>query len=244
MRLRNAATAADTDLEGNPFAEPRPRVSVARGATDAVPVDFGIGGSRGTTLLGRAALDAARKLRAALALPHEGAVRVTGTGEFFIQPGDAVWLNFGAYGVEVSVDRETGAPTLHDVVFVADCGTIINPIGHRGQIDGGFLMGLGSALSEELEFEDGRIVNSALSDYKLPTQRDMPPFRVITLEHGDGPGPFGARAAGEFNAAGVAPAIANAVAAACGARLDRLPLTAERIYTALRASSANRRDEH
>jgi CO/xanthine dehydrogenase Mo-binding subunit len=61
----------------------------------------------------------------------------------------------------------------------------------------------------------------------------MPPFRVICLEPGDGPGPYGARAAGEFNTAGVAPAIANAIAAACGVRLDVLGLTAERIYDAL-----------
>jgi CO/xanthine dehydrogenase Mo-binding subunit len=312
LRLRNAATAGDTDLEGNPFADPRPRellealreamnwttpapagrgrgialtaqhflggttslaatalpngdivvdtgstepgagmytiiqrliaaeldldpvrVSVRRGATDAVPLDFGMGGSRGTILLGNAALDAAGKLRAALAQPHEGPVRVVGVGEYLITPGDPVWLNFGAYGVELSVDRETGATTLHDVVFVADCGTVISPISHQGQIDGGFLMGLGSALTEELQFADGRIINAALSDYKLPTQCDMPPFRVILLEPSPGPGPFGAKAAGEFTTAGVAPAVANAIAAACGVRLDRLPLTAERIYEAL-----------
>jgi CO/xanthine dehydrogenase Mo-binding subunit len=312
LRMRNAATDDDTDLEGNPFAQPRPRellavlrdamnwttpppagrgrgvaltaqhflggttslaatafpngtiavetgsmepgvgmftviarviaaeldidplrVSVRRGATDTVPFDHGMGGSRGTMLLGNAALDAARKLRAALALPHEGPVRVIGVGEYLIQPGDPVWLNFGAYGVEVSIDPQTGQPTLHDVVFVADCGTIINPIAHRGQIDGGFLMGLGSALTEGLQFEDGRIVNAALSDYKLPTMHDMPPFRVITLEPGNGPGPFGARGGGGVTTAGVAPTSANTPAAACGVRLDQLPLTAERIYMAL-----------
>jgi carbon-monoxide dehydrogenase large subunit len=314
VRLRNAAGPADTDLDGNPLAEPRPRevlgalrdalrwdtpppagrgrgvaltalhaamdgwtnlrvttqpdgallvetgsteygvgtftviqrvlaaelgldparIAVVQGATDAAPWDFGMGGSRGTLLLGRAALDAARKLREALAQPHAGAVTVEGEGKFLSQPGDPVWQNFGAYGFEVSVDAETGALTVHDAVFVADVGTILNPVGHRGQIDGSFLMGLGSALSEELHYdEDGRLLNPALSDYKLPCQRDMPPFRVVELPPGDGAGPFGARAAGEFATHGVAPALANAVAAACGARIDRLPLTAERIYDAL-----------
>jgi len=214
------------------------RVRVTRGATDTAPWDPGIGGSKGTMLLGRAALDAAHKLQVALALPHDGPVTVTGEGAFVLGPGENMWLNFGAYGVELSVDRETGTLTLHDVVFVADIGTIVNPIAHRGQIDGGFLMGLGVALTEELVLEDGRIVNIALSDYKLPTQRDMPPFRVIELQPGDGPGPYGARAAGEMNTAGVAPAIANAVAAACGVRVDRLGITAERIYDALHAGAA------
>ncbi|HEY5350736.1 MAG TPA: molybdopterin cofactor-binding domain-containing protein, partial [Candidatus Lustribacter sp.] len=222
--------AAELGVEPN-------RITVTRGATNAVPWDPGIGGSKGTLLLGRAALDAARKLRAALALPHDGPVKVTGEAEYMHQHGDPIWLNFGAYGVDLSVDRDTGTVTIHDVVFVADVGTIINPLAHRGQIDGGFMMGFGSALTEELQIEDGRLVNIALSDYKLPTQRDIPPFRVIMMEPGDGPGPYGARAAGEFNVAGVAPAIANAVAAACGVRLDRLGLTAERIYEALQGQA-------
>ena len=94
--------------------------------------------------------------------------------------------------------------TIHDVTFVADVGAIINPVAHQGQIDGGFLMGLGHALTEELVVEDGRIVNLLLSEYKLPCQLDMPPFHSINLEPDGGPGAYGARAAGEFNTAGVA----------------------------------------
>jgi CO/xanthine dehydrogenase Mo-binding subunit len=217
------------------------RISVKRGTTETAPWDPGIGGSKGTLLLGQAAIDAGKKLRAALALPHSGPVQVTGEFEFVHKPGDPLWVNFGAYGVDLSVDRETGALTIHEIVFVADVGTIINPIAHRGQIDGGFLLGLGHTLTEELYIEDGRIVNIALSDYKLPCQRDMPPFRAIMLQPGDGPGPYGARAVGEMNSAGVAPAIANAVAAACGVRLDRLSITAERIHAALQAQAAEAR---
>ena len=97
-------------------------------------------------------------------------------------------LNFGAYGADVSIDAETGTIKVNEIVFIADVGQIINPIAHQGQIDGGFLMGLGSALTEEIVLEDGRIVNPALSDYKLPTQRDMPPFRVIQLPADRRPG--------------------------------------------------------
>jgi CO/xanthine dehydrogenase Mo-binding subunit len=224
------------------------RVRVTRGATNSVPFDPGIGGSKGTGILGRAALDAAAKIRArcvelgvdarswddaARALAPDAPFAFDAEGSVGHGPGDPMYLNFGAYGVELSVDRETGQIAIHDVVFVADVGAIINPVAHRGQIDGGFLMGLGSALTEELRIEDGKLVNIALSDYKLPTQRDMPPFRVISLEPGDGPGPYGARAAGEFNTAGVPPAIANAIEAACGVRLNVLGLTAERLYERL-----------
>jgi CO/xanthine dehydrogenase Mo-binding subunit len=66
----------------------------------------------------------------------------------------------------------------------------------------------------------------------------MPPFRVISLEPGDGPGPYGARAAGEMNTSGVAPAIANAIKNAVGVRIDKLAITAERIFDALQEQTA------
>jgi carbon-monoxide dehydrogenase large subunit len=148
-------------------------------------------------------------------------------------PDTPEYNDFVAYAVEVTVDTETGAFTIDDVVMSADVGAIINPVAHRGQLDGGFVFALGSAITEELCLEDGRIVNPSLADYKLPTMRDVPPYRVALIEQTTGPGPFGARGAGEVNLSGVAPAIANAVFAACGARITTLPITAERIYAAL-----------
>jgi CO/xanthine dehydrogenase Mo-binding subunit len=142
--------------------------------------------------------------------------------------------NFCAYAIEVTVDRDTGAYTIDDVLMVADVGTIINPIAHQGQLDGGFMMSIGTATMEELHVEDGRITNLSFADYKMPTMRDIPPFRTVLIRETSGPGPFGARAAGELNLSGVAPAIANAVARACGARIHTMPITAERIYYALR----------
>jgi CO/xanthine dehydrogenase Mo-binding subunit len=142
-------------------------------------------------------------------------------------------MNYCAYGVELSVDEETGALRIHQVTMVADVGTIINPLGHRGQLEGGFMMGLGHALTEELYLENGRILNPTLAEYKLPCQLDMPPLRIIELAPDDGPGPYGARSVGEFNIAGVGPAIGNAIKAACGVRLRALSFTADRIYDAL-----------
>jgi CO/xanthine dehydrogenase Mo-binding subunit len=210
------------------------RIAVARGNTNSAPHDPGSGGSKGAVILGHAALDAAHKLRAALAEHPTEPVRVAGETPQLTQPGDPVWINYCAYGVELSVDAETGAVHIHDVTLVVDVGTILNPIGHRGQLEGAFSMGLGHALTEELYLEEGRIVNPTLAAYKLPSQRDMPPLRIIELSPDGGPGALEAKAGGEFNVSGVAPAIGNAIADACGVRLDTMSFTSERVYEALR----------
>jgi xanthine dehydrogenase molybdenum-binding subunit len=232
------------------------RVRVQRGGTDEVPFDPGVGASRTTHVVGGAVLDATRQLRAdldaigladngwdaacAALVASRGGEPITYTGTFDGQPhhGDPQYNNFNGYVVDVTVDRETGAFTIDDVTFCVDAGTILNPIAHRGQIDGGFVMGLGHATTEELIVEEGRIANLTFADYKLPCQKDMPPFHVHILESDRGPGPFGARAVGEVNTSAFGPALANAVHAACGVRLTQLPVTAERIYAVLHADSA------
>jgi CO/xanthine dehydrogenase Mo-binding subunit len=87
---------------------------------------------------------------------------------------------------------------------------------------------------EELQTEEGRISTLSLGDFKLPTARDIPPLTTVLLQDPVGPGPFGAKAIGEGSISAVAPAIANAVADACGVRITELPITAEKIYFALR----------
>ena len=78
------------------------------------------------------------------------------------------------------------------------------------------------------------MITLTLGDYKLPTAMDMPPLRTVLLETQVGPGPFGAKAVGEVTNSGVAPAIANAVANAVGARVCELPLSAERVLDAMK----------
>jgi len=145
-------------------------------------------------------------------------------------------FNFFAYVVDVEVDPETGQPRVTDVVVVVDVGTIINPVAHQGQMDGGFVFGLGQALTEELIHEEGRIVTASLGEYKLPTQMDLPPFRTVLLRTEIGPGPFGAKSAGENTNTAVGAAIANAVYNAVGVQIDESPVTAERIFAALQAT--------
>lgn len=146
---------------------------------------------------------------------------------------DAV-TSFGAQVAEVAVDPTTGQVTVRRITTAHDVGTIINPIGHQGQIEGGLVQGLGFALMEELRTEDGRISTLSLGDFKLPTIQDIPPLTTVLLEEPVGPGPFNAKAIGEGSISPVAPAIANAVADACGVRITELPLTAEKIFFALR----------
>jgi CO/xanthine dehydrogenase Mo-binding subunit len=142
-------------------------------------------------------------------------------------------FNASVYAVEVSVDAETGAVEVCDAVQVVDVGAVINPLAHQGQLNGGFAFGVGAALIEELPVDEGKVAALSLGEYKLPTQMDMPPLRTVLLHTEIGPGPFGAKAVGEVTNSGVAPAIANAVHDAVGARVFDLPITAERVRAQL-----------
>jgi carbon-monoxide dehydrogenase large subunit len=137
-----------------------------------------------------------------------------------------------AQAAEVEVDPETGQVTLRRIVSVQDTGTVINTLGHQGQIEGGMVQGLGFALSEQLTLEDGRITNGHLGEYKLPTARDVPDLVTINLPS-TGIGPYGAKAVGEVGCVPTAPAIANAVADAIGAPILNLPITAESVLLAM-----------
>jgi CO/xanthine dehydrogenase Mo-binding subunit len=143
--------------------------------------------------------------------------------------------SYYGYVIEVEVDPATGAVRPVEAVLAIDPGTIINPIAYQGQLDGGFVYGLGNATMEELAVEDGRITTASLGEYKLPTQMDLPRLRTVLMPPVLGPGPFGAKSVGETNNSAVAAAIANAVHDAVGVRVTELPITAERVYQALAA---------
>ncbi|MBV9897004.1 MAG: xanthine dehydrogenase family protein molybdopterin-binding subunit [Chloroflexi bacterium] len=160
-------------------------------------------------------------------------VEVQGAYDANHKPGEPGEFEFAGYVVQVTVDPETGGIHVDDVLLVADVGTIINPVAHQGQLDGGLMFGIGAALMEELSIQDGRITTPTLGEYKVPCAMDTPRFRTVLLHDPTGPGPLGAKAAGELTNTSVAPAVANAVAAACGARITQMPLTAERVLEAL-----------
>ncbi len=239
------------------------RVRFRRASTAEARQDPGTGGSRVTHIVGRSALHAAQQLRARLEdatgmmlrdgafvgpddrresfesgvarATHGKAWTVIGEHDGAPVPGRHGDYTFMAYGLDVEVDCETGAFKINDAVFVCDVGAIINPIAHQGQIDGGFVFGLGSAALEELVLDEGaKVTNPSLADYKLPTIRDIPPLRTILIEAPGQDGPYGAKMAGELSNSLVAAALGNAIANAAGGRLFDMPMTPERIYTALR----------
>ncbi|MGI9148004.1 MAG: xanthine dehydrogenase family protein molybdopterin-binding subunit, partial [Chloroflexota bacterium] len=161
-------------------------------------------------------------------------VEVVGEYDGNHKPGEHGDFEFAGYAVEVELDRETGAIRIHDVLLAADVGTIINPLAHQGQLEGGLMFGIGAAVMEELIVQDGQITTLTLGDYKVPCSMDTPPFRTVLLRDPSGPGPLGAKAAGELTNTSVAPAVANAVAG-CGPRVMHMPLTAERVLGAIDA---------
>lgn len=204
------------------------RVSIRRGTTAEAPVDPGVGGSRVTPVAGRAAQTAAHEIRERLAAGERPPIVAAGAHE-----NRGHQQSVYAYAIDASVDRDTGQVRLERAVLVADVGTVINPVALRGQLEGGFAMGLGQALMEDLLVEDGRVTAANLGDYKLPTAMDVPPLEVVLLTDVKGPGPFGAKSVGELANPAVAPAIANAIATAVGARVWEMPLTAEKVLKAL-----------
>jgi CO/xanthine dehydrogenase Mo-binding subunit len=152
------------------------------------------------------------------------------TGQGRVHPDYA----YGAQAVEVAVDTETGEVTVLKSVGAHDVGLAINPDAVAGQIEGGAAQGQGYALSEELRYEEGRLVSPSLSEYLIPTAMDVPEYKSIILESRSGVGPFGAKGIGEPALTPVAPAIANAVADAIGVRIFDLPITPEKVVNALR----------
>ncbi len=136
---------------------------------------------------------------------------------------------------EVEVDVETGEIKVLNYTAAQDVGKAINPSIVEGQMQGGFLQGMGYALTEEiLVNKEGKIMNSNFLDYKIVTARDAPDVKAIILESIEPDGPFGAFGAGEYGINPVAGAIANAVYNAVGIRADEIPMTSERMLKALK----------
>jgi CO/xanthine dehydrogenase Mo-binding subunit len=154
-----------------------------------------------------------------------------GFGEFVGHKPDV--YSFQAVVVDIEIDTATGEVRLKHLYFVYDVGTVINPLIHQGQIEGGIVQGLGYALSEELKLDDGRITTVTLGDYKLPNIADHAPLTTSLVQAKAGPGPFGAKSVAEAGISIIAPAVANAVYNATGVRITELPVTAEKVRNGL-----------
>jgi xanthine dehydrogenase molybdenum-binding subunit len=143
-------------------------------------------------------------------------------------------FSFAAQAAEVEVNLHTGEVRVLRVISANDVGRAINPLGLRGQVEGGITMGLGNALTEHFILEEGRVVTDRLARYRIPSIVHMPEVIPIIVEHPTAEGPYGAKGVGEVVSIPTPAAIANAIYNAIGLRLDRLPVDQERILRHLR----------
>jgi len=148
--------------------------------------------------------------------------------------GVAAWVGpqFSCHAVRVRLDPDTGVVRVLDVSAAHDSGTILNPMGALGQIEGGVTMGIGQALTEGTQYgANGRQRNAGLLEYKLQTAADTPTVRTCFIEPGGvGAGPRGAKGLAEAPNVATAAAIANGIAQLIGRPVRQLPMTAERVW--------------
>jgi len=137
---------------------------------------------------------------------------------------------------EVEVDPETGQVDLKKFTSTHNTGTVLNPLMHQGQIEGGTMTGIGYALMEHVIINDGKVATTNFGEYKIPTIKDIPPFKSSVTEQPQGAGPYNSMPIGETANIPTAAAIANAVEDACGVRIKSLPITAEKVHAALHGS--------
>jgi isoquinoline 1-oxidoreductase len=141
-------------------------------------------------------------------------------GQGFGMGGGYEKLGNVATCAEVHVDRKSGEVKIDRVVTAFECGAIVNPDGLRNQIEGANVQGLGGALFEAIQFDNGKIINDRLSQYRVPRFSDVPVIETVLLDRKDIP----STGAGECPLIGLAPAIGNAIFDAVGVRLTALPL--------------------
>ena len=153
------------------------------------------------------------------------------------EQGFSSWLapQFSCHVARVRVDPDTGVTRVLEVHAAHDSGTIINPVAALGQVEGGIMMGVGQALTEGTQYgEDGRQRNAGLLEYKLQTIADAPTITTQFVEiYTENAGPKGAKGLAEAPNVATCGAVNNAISAATGVRVHQLPMTAERVWTAI-----------
>ena len=236
-------------------------VAVVMGDTAIVPYDQQTSASRSTVLMGNAILracgDIRDQVRTRLGADYDESLgvaqqvqaalgrlggEIVGRGEARKEAdadhplgGSALFFEFNATAVELSVDEQTGDITIHRHVAVSDVGKSINRLQVQMQDEGAAIMGLGHTLIEHYMFDStGRIRNLGAIDYRIPTSMDLPLEMLSdTIENEDGPGPYGAKGMSEGALLPVASAVAAALRDATGVAIRDLPLSPERVWRAL-----------
>lgn len=237
-------------LAADILALPADAVGIEPVGADETLIDAGAGSSRVTAIVGNACIDACQRLLAEIGGPpteapgtywiadrlaelDRSSCRTTAQRAVSRSEAETVRPSYGGLAVQVAVDTQTGAIELRQATHVVETGRIVNPVGFRGQLEGGFVYGLSQTLYEQLVVEDGQLVTASLGDYKIACAGDIPPLEIRHVHAGPEPDDQ-IRAVGELTNIGVAPAVANALDDAVGVRLLELPITAERVWHGLR----------
>jgi CO/xanthine dehydrogenase Mo-binding subunit/aerobic-type carbon monoxide dehydrogenase small subunit (CoxS/CutS family) len=132
--------------------------------------------------------------------------------------------SFAAQATQVEVNTETGEVQVLRVIVANDVGKAINPLGLKGQVEGGVIMGMGHALTEEFIVENGIIFTDYMARYRMPSITHTPEISMFVVEHPTKDGPYGAKGVGEISTMPTPPAITNAIYNACGIRVKKLPV--------------------
>jgi CO/xanthine dehydrogenase Mo-binding subunit/aerobic-type carbon monoxide dehydrogenase small subunit (CoxS/CutS family) len=255
----NGTTTVHAQLAAEALGTTAEKIRIIQSDTDLLDYDTGAFGSTGTVVAGLATQRAAKVLAArlmqvgaqALAEPVEecslGAYSVQGrSGQISIEKlleqhgalaaieetsGTPRSVAFNVQGFRVAVHKPSGVVRILHSVHAADAGSVINRLQCIGQIEGGVVQALGAALYEELRLgPDGGIENASFRGYHIPTMADAPRTEVFFASTYDRVGPAGAKPMSESPFNPVAPALANAIRDATGARLYRTPFAADRIF--------------
>ena len=174
------------------------------------------------TLIGRGTV-------AALPMPPDAGASCSGRIMFpaFLAPA------FCAHAARVKVDAETGTVIVTEMAGVQDVGKAINPVGIEGQMEGGLVHGMGSALLERSHFKDARMQNAGFMDYKIVTAKDAPKIKTAIIETPSEEGPLGVRGVGEPPVIAITGAIGNAIRSATGALVRTMPMTPDRVIASM-----------
>ncbi|MEN3317255.1 MAG: hypothetical protein V7643_656 [Mycobacterium sp.] len=255
----NGTTTVHAQLAATELNTAADRVSIRQSDTDATDYDTGAFGSAGTVVAGRAVQAACRELRVAIV---SAASEVTGVppssctlgrngvqcGDRFVDFADLPMpltgngrhdgtprsVAFNVQAFRVAVDIDTGQVEILQSVQAVDAGVVVNPQQCRGQVEGGVAQAIGSALYEEMHIgPDGAVLTQTLRNYHIPQFADVPVTEVYFADTYDDLGPLGAKSMSESPYNPVAPALANAIARACGTRMHGLPMTPARIWRVL-----------
>ena len=136
-------------------------------------------------------------------------------------------FSFGVQAAEIELNKLTGEVKVVRIISANDVGMAVNPLGLQGQVEGGVMMGLGNALTEEFIVENGYVVTDHLARYRIPGIMLTPEITSIIVEHPVEAGPYGAKGVGEISSIPTTPAITNAIYNAVGVRIDKLPVDQE-----------------